>query len=69
FKPWLPEKWEKLEFKVKWWGETLNVAITHETVELKLETTDPTRTVEVNIAQRVWRVKGGETCVISVCSQ
>jgi len=69
FKPWLPEKWGKLEFKVKWWGETLNVAITHETVELKLETTDPTRTVEVNIAQRVWRVKGGETCVISVCSQ
>lgn len=36
-KPWLPKKWERLSFRVKWRERDVHLAITHSEVSIKIE--------------------------------
>jgi len=66
FNPRLPEKWQKMEFKVKWRGETVNVLVTNDVVQVALQTDDEKRAIDVVVGQKTTSVKGGKIYRISV---
>jgi kojibiose phosphorylase len=48
FKPWLPEQWEELRFKIRWKGDRLSVSIARDTARFLLAAApDHTATIEV----------------------
>lgn len=66
FNPRLPEKWQKMEFKVKWRGETVNVSVTNDVVQVALQTDDEKRGIDVIVGQKTTSVKGGKIYRISI---
>lgn len=48
FKPWLPESWQEIRFKLRWHGDTLDVSINHDEIKLLLHA-EESRTVVVII--------------------
>ena len=49
FKPWLPEQWEELRFKIRWRGDRIKVSISHDAARFLLEAApDRSETIEVN---------------------
>jgi kojibiose phosphorylase len=60
FNPHLPEKWQKMEFKIKWRGETVDISITLDIVQVALETKDEKRVIDVIIGQKPISIKGGQ---------
>jgi len=66
FNPWLPEKWQKVEFNVKWCGETVNVSVTNDVVQVVLQSDDEKRAIDVIVGQKTTSVKGGKIYMISV---
>ncbi|MFX0196274.1 MAG: glycoside hydrolase family 65 protein [Candidatus Hodarchaeota archaeon] len=64
--PRLPEKWQKMEFKVKWHGDTMNILVTNDMVQVVLQTDIEKRTVDVIVRQKTMSIKGCKTQRISV---
>jgi kojibiose phosphorylase len=60
FNPQLPDKWQKMEFKVQWHGETMNISVTNNEVQVALQTTDENRTIDVIIGREAISVKGDQ---------
>jgi kojibiose phosphorylase len=60
FRPWLPERWEALQFRLRWRGNPLRVRVDHERVTFELD--GPAGTVEqVLVDDRAVEVVAGET--------
>ncbi|OLS24720.1 MAG: Kojibiose phosphorylase [Candidatus Heimdallarchaeota archaeon LC_3] len=64
FNPHLPEKWKKMDFKIKWRGETLNISVTKELIEVSLQTNSKERFIDIVIGQKTMSIKGGQIYMI-----
>ena len=65
FNPQLPEKWQKMEFKVKWRGETMNISVTNDELQVALQSADDNRAIDIIIGRQVISVKGDQIHRIS----
>ena len=63
FKPWLPEGWEALRFKLKWRGNTLSVTIRPEDAVFYLSGEQPS-SEEIIVSGRTVSIPSGREVTI-----
>ena len=64
FKPWLPEEWDELHYKLKWHGDDLKVTIRHHEAEFTLVSDDATKTEEIIVFDKPYQLESGKETTI-----
>jgi kojibiose phosphorylase len=68
FRPWLPERWTSLRFRLRWRGNRVSVQIGHDRIEFLLEA-PAGRTQEVQVFDDVVTLAGGKPTLVPLISR
>jgi trehalose/maltose hydrolase-like predicted phosphorylase len=68
FKPWLPEQWAELRFKMKWQGDRLSVSIARDEARFLLEAAND-RSVTIEVSGRSVTLEGGRIATVSLAGK
>jgi kojibiose phosphorylase len=64
--PWLPKKWERLSFRVRWRERTVHLDITHREVEIRIEAATGL-TLPCTLYGKTSKIRSNEVCTMSYC--
>lgn len=67
FKPWLPEHWEELRFKIRWKGDRLNVSIARDEARFHLEAAQD-RTTTIDVFGQSVALEGGRKVAVRLAA-
>jgi kojibiose phosphorylase len=65
FKPWLPERWEELRYKLKWHGDELKVTIRHNEGIFTLLSDDDTKSEMIVVYDNRYTLESGKEVTIA----
>ena len=65
FKPWLPEQWSEIRFSLKWKGNDVAVAITHDACRFMLSSPDGVSET-IKVGDRTVTLTGGQEALVEL---